>query len=49
MTLGLLDRPDVPPPIQIEHPEGFVPPEAVEDEEREESKKPWWRRIPFLS
>lgn len=48
MTLGLLDRPDVPPPIQIDHPEGFVPPEALEEEEEESSKKPWWRRIPFL-
>ena len=25
MTLGLLDRPDVPPPIRIEHPEGLSP------------------------
>ena len=24
MTLGLLDRPEVPPPIKIEHPEGFA-------------------------
>lgn len=47
MTLGFLDRPDVPPPIQIDHPEGFVPPEALEEDE-EPSKKPWWRRIPFL-
>jgi len=27
VTLGLLDRPDVPPPIRLEHPEGFEPPE----------------------
>ena len=47
MTLGLLNRPDVPPPIQIEHPEGFVPPEAA-PEEVEPKKKPWWRRIPIL-
>ena len=26
MTLGLLDRPDVPPPITIEYPEGFAAP-----------------------
>ena len=26
MTLGLLDRPDVPPPIKIKHPDGFTPP-----------------------
>jgi len=25
VTLGLLDRPDVPPPIKLKHPEGFVP------------------------
>ncbi|MEM7097141.1 MAG: outer membrane protein assembly factor BamD [Pseudomonadota bacterium] len=25
MTLGLLDRPDVPPPIRIQHPDGFSP------------------------
>ncbi|MCZ6640210.1 MAG: outer membrane protein assembly factor BamD, partial [Gammaproteobacteria bacterium] len=27
MTLGILDRPEVPPPLKIQHPEGFVPPE----------------------
>ena len=47
MTLGLFDRPDVPPPIQLEHPEGFVPPETAQ-EETESPRKPWWRRIPFL-
>ncbi len=47
MTLGLLDRPDVPPPIQIEHPEGFVPPEP-DGAEPEPERKPWYRRIPFL-
>ena len=26
VSLGLLDRPDVPPPIKLEHPEGFEPP-----------------------
>lgn len=44
MTLGLLDRPDVPPPIEIKHPEGFVPPEPEEPP----PKKPWYKRLPLL-
>ena len=48
MTLGLFDRPDVPPPIQIEHPEGFVPSESAEDDAAPPPKRPWWRRIPLL-
>lgn len=55
MTLGLLDRPDVPPPLRLQHPEGFVPPpapEGAEDEaqgRREQKKKGRWRRwVPFF-
>ena len=46
ITLGLLDRPDTPPPMRIEHPEGFEPPprSSAPAEEREE-RKPWYKRI----
>lgn len=40
VSFGLLDRPEVPPPIKIEHPEGFVPPPTpVEDESTQKKKK----------
>ncbi|MFP6814995.1 MAG: outer membrane protein assembly factor BamD [Pseudomonadales bacterium] len=38
VTLGLLDRPDVPPPIKLEHPEGFEPP-AIEPSSQPPAKK----------
>jgi outer membrane protein assembly factor BamD len=52
MTLGLFDRPEVPPPIKIQHPEGFVPP-AVEPqpeapEAKEKSKRGWFSWLPFI-
>ena len=49
MTLGLFDRPDVPPPIKISHPEGFVPP-AVEaqPEAPKEKKRSWFSWLPFI-
>ncbi len=31
VTFGLLDRPEVPPPITIKHPEGFEPPPVNPD------------------
>lgn len=46
MTLGLLGRPEIPPPIQIKHPEGFTPPETKETPTT--PKKPWYRRLPLL-
>lgn len=51
MTLGLLDRPDAPPPLKIRHPEGFQPPPRTveaQEEARQARKKPWYKRIPFL-
>ena len=49
MSLGLLDRPDVPPPIEIHHPEGFVPPSPVDAEQQEEEDKGgWFDWLPFI-
>ena len=52
MTLGLIDRPDVPPPITIRHPEGFVPPvreaPATADKPRKERKGGWFSWLPFV-
>ena len=55
MTLGLLDRPEVPPPLRLQHPEGFVPPPSPEGAEAEaqgrqkKNKKGRWRRwVPFF-
>ena len=58
MTLGLLDRPEVPPPLRLQHPEGFVPPplpegaQGAEGEAKHQQgqrKKGRWRRwVPFF-
>ena len=50
MTLGLFDRPDVPPPIEIRHPEGFVPPavEAQPEAPQEKKKRGWFSWLPFI-
>ena len=52
MTFGVLDRPEVPPPIKLEHPEGFEPPPVPagqRSEPREEKKKRrWFRWLPFV-
>ena len=50
MTLGLLDRPDAPPPLRIQHPEGAAPPARVAQpaEAPTEEKKPWYKRLPFM-
>ena len=49
MTLGLLDRPEVPPPIRIKHPDGFVPPEvAPQPEEEKPKRKGWFSWLPFV-
>ena len=49
MTFGLLDRPEVPPPLKIVHPEGFKPP-AVEAQPAGEVKKSrgWFSWLPFI-
>jgi outer membrane protein assembly factor BamD len=39
MTLGLLDRPEVPPPMTISHPEGFKPPQVEEQPSSADEKK----------
>ena len=49
MTLGLLDRPEVPPPIRLEHPEGFVPPAPPETEaDTKKKKRKWFSWLPFV-
>lgn len=52
MTLGLLDRPEVPPPLTIEHPEGFTPPVRTESSGGQapgsEKKKGWFSWLPFV-
>ncbi len=53
VTLGLLDRPEVPPPIKIEHPEGFVPPPVPQQEEADSKAKKKKKRglfswLPFV-
>ncbi len=49
MTMGLLDRPEVPPPLKIEHPEGFVPPEPrAQTVEVKKKKKSWFSWLPFI-
>ncbi len=49
VTLGLLDRPEVPPPIKLRHPEGFTPkvrdtsgPNGEGDKSSDEKKKGGW-------
>jgi len=50
MTLGLLDRPEVPPPITLKHPEGFVPPRVEQQPEtkQEKKRKGWFSWLPFV-
>ena len=48
MTLGLMDRPEVPPPIKIQHPEGFVPPEPIPQPIEAKKKKGWFSWLPFI-
>ena len=50
MTLGVFARPEVPPPLKIQHPEGFVPPEPPlpRTVEQEKKKKGWFSWLPFI-
>ncbi len=54
MTLGLIDRPDVPPPLTIQHPDGFVPPAPTEASDgkrgskRKNQKRGWFSWLPFV-
>jgi hypothetical protein len=53
MTLGLLDRPDVPPPITIEYPEGFEAPKrdavsTTAETPAKAEKKGWFSWLPFV-
>ena len=49
MTFGLVDRPNVPPPLQISQPDTGVPDSLQTDTQESISdpapKKPWYRRI----
>ena len=53
VTFGLLDRPDVPPPLKLQHPEGYEPPvrtqtaEQTPPEEKKE-RKGWFSWLPFV-
>ncbi|MDH3642009.1 MAG: outer membrane protein assembly factor BamD [Gammaproteobacteria bacterium] len=50
VTLGLLDRPDVPPPIKLEHPEGFVPPpvDPASEPAPKKKKRGMFSWLPFI-
>lgn len=56
MTLGFLDRPEAPPPLRLQHPEGFQPPPRPEGRQADAGeqsgkggKKGGWRRwVPFF-
>ena len=52
MTLGLFDRPEVPPPIKIKHPEGFVPPavqpQPTAPQTEKKRKRGWFSWLPFI-
>ena len=56
MTLGLLDRPETPPPLRLQHPEGFEPPprpegrqaDAGEQGKKRKNKGGWRRWVPFF-
>lgn len=53
MTFGLLGRPEVPPPLTLEHPEGFEPPpvparDESQPDEKKKKKRSWLRWLPFI-
>jgi outer membrane protein assembly factor BamD len=48
MTLGLVDRPDVPPPIQIQYPQNAPRPTPAAQPatpQTEKDRRPWYRRL----
>lgn len=47
ISFGVLDRPDVPPPIKIQHPEGFEPP-IVAQQEPQEKPRGRFSWLPFV-
>ncbi len=49
VTFGLLDRPEVAPPIKIDHPDGFVPPTPQEtDKPKKRKRRSIFSWIPFV-
>jgi len=55
VTFGLLDRPEVPPPIRLQHPEGYTPRNVTDPSTEEETgtddkarKKGWFSWLPFI-
>ncbi len=55
VTFGLLDRPEVPPPIMLQHPEGYTPRNVTDPSTEEETgtddkapKKGWFSWLPFI-
>ncbi|NKB97403.1 MAG: outer membrane protein assembly factor BamD [Pseudomonadales bacterium] len=54
MTLGIFDRPSVPPPLTIQHPEGFTPPakgdrpSAAPGRGEDAKKRGWFSWLPFV-
>jgi outer membrane protein assembly factor BamD len=59
MTLGLFDRPDVPPPLTIKHPEGYERSEAAlartgaspavrSNPKKSKEKRGWFSWLPFV-
>lgn len=55
VTFGLLDRPEVPPPIKLQHPAGYTPKRVTDPSTKQESgqddeprKKGWFSWLPFI-
>lgn len=48
ISFGLLDRPAVPPPLKIRHPEGFEPPLIIAQQEPPEKPKSRFSWLPFV-
>ena len=52
MTFGMVDRPEVPPPLKLEHPEGFKPPPVTSERqaqpEKKKKKRRWFSWLPFV-
>ena len=48
LSLGVLDKPEIPPPLKIQHPEGFVPPEPRQQPAQAKKKNGWFSWLPFI-